>query len=466
PHPPPPHPGPLADYDGATITPIHGFCQLALGSLGVQAGRVGRDSFDEADESLTREVVRDHLLRALAATPDALDRTLVGLAKEDDAERIEGALTEVVRRHMGNQGSVLAVPPDPKGEDRLAHPAEALAATWGALVTSIVSDITDRRRRAAVATFDSLISDLAACFDDPAIAARAAAALRSRFSVVLVDEFQDTDRLQWRIFDHGFASTGFPDPRTLVIVGDPKQAIYRFRGADIATYVTAVHGAEEEPRTLDTNYRSDAHLLDGLNALFRGARFDAAGQLAYTPVAARPGAPERCVVIGSTAPVPIEIRWTDPADAAGAADVILEDLGATIVEHLAGAIRTFDEQGAPTGERPITPGDIAVLVRSNPDGDLIARALDDRGIPAVRSGVGTVERSPAATQWRALLHAMARPSDARRARLAATGWCFGLTAADLDDVAVAEVQAEIAAWSRIVATDGLHALWQRVRRRT
>ena len=115
----------IADYDGATITTIHGFCQLALGSLGVQVGRVGGESFDEADDSLTREVVRDHLLRALAATPDALDRTDVGLASEDDPVRIETALLEVVRRHIGNQGSALAVPPMP--EDPAAHPAEALA---------------------------------------------------------------------------------------------------------------------------------------------------------------------------------------------------------------------------------------------------------------------------------------------------------------------------------------------------
>jgi exodeoxyribonuclease V beta subunit len=453
----------IADYDGATITTIHGFCQLALGSLGVQAGRVGRDSFDEADDSLTREVVRDHVLRALAATPDALDRTTVGLASEDDPERIEAAVLEVVRRHIGNQGSALAAPPMPA--DPAAHPAEALAAAWGALVERIVTEITDRRRRAAVATFDSLISDLAACFaDDGPDAERAAAALRSRFSVVLVDEFQDTDRLQWRIFDRGFASPRFADPRTVVIVGDPKQAIYRFRGADIATYVGAVHGSDREPRTLDTNYRSDAHLIDGLNALFRGARFDAAGRLPYAAVSARPGAPDRSVRIGDQDPAPVEIRWTDPADVADATEVILEDLGATIVDHLHGTIRTVAPDGSPTGERAITPGDLAVLVRSNYDGDLIARALGDRGIPAVRSGVGTVERSPAAMQWRALLHAMARPSDTRRTRLAATGWFFGLKPAQLDDETVATAQAAIATWSRIVATEGLHALWQRIRR--
>lgn len=453
----------IADYDGATITTIHGFCQLALGSLGVQAGRVGRDSFDEADDSLTREVVRDHVLRALATSPGALDRTTVGLGSEDDPERIEAALLEVVRRHVSNQGSVLAAPPMPA--DPTARPAEALAATWGSIVEHIVTELVERRRRAAVATFDSLISDLAACFaDDAPDAARAAAALRNRFSVVLVDEFQDTDRLQWRIFDRGFASPQYPDPRTVIIVGDPKQAIYRFRGADIATYVGAVHGSGREPRTLDTNYRSDAHLIDGLNALFRGARFDAAGRLPYVPVSARPGAPERSVRIGDVDPAPVEIRWTDPADVASATEVILEDLGSVIVGHLRGTIRTVAPDGTPTGDRPITPGDLAVLVRSNHDGDLIARALSDRGIPAVRSGVGTVERSPAATQWRALLHAMARPSDTRRTRLAATGWFFGLRGSELDDERVAAVQAEIAAWSRIIATDGLHALWQRIRR--
>ncbi|MFM8971733.1 MAG: UvrD-helicase domain-containing protein, partial [Actinomycetota bacterium] len=199
----------IAGFDAATITTIHGFCQLALGSLGVRVGRVGRESFDEADDSLTREVVRDHLLRRLATDPAALDPTAVGLGRTDDPSRIEDALLDVVGRHLGNQGSRLAYPPEPvepAEPDRPdVHAAERLAARWGALAEEIVAAITARRQRAAVATFDSLVSDLAACLGgDDALAERAAAALRERFAVVLVDEFQDTDRLQWRIFDRGF----------------------------------------------------------------------------------------------------------------------------------------------------------------------------------------------------------------------------------------------------------------------
>jgi len=452
----------IAGFDAATITTIHGFCQLALGSLGVQVGRVGRESFDEADDSLTREVVRDHLLRRLADDPGALDRTAVGLGRDDDPSLIEAAILEVVGRHLGNQGSRLAVPPAPgKPAD---HPAEARAAQWGEVAGEIVAAIAARRQRAAVATFDSLISDLAACLDGTGpVAQRAGMALRSRFSAVLVDEFQDTDRLQWQIFARGFIDESIDEPRTLLIVGDPKQAIYRFRGADIGTYVEAVRGPDgrREPRSLATNHRSDVLLLKGLNAIFNGATFDHAGNIAYVPVTPRKGAPASSVTIDGEEPAPIEIRWTDPDPVAvrTANETILDDLVSTIAIHLSGSIRTTGSDGL----RPITPGDLAVLVKSNHDGDLIARYLSEHGIPAVRAGVGVVETSPAALQWRVLLHAMARPSDTRRVRLAATGWFFGLGATDLNDAAVTAVQATIAAWSNVLASHGLQALWQRIR---
>ncbi|MFM7272175.1 MAG: 3'-5' exonuclease, partial [Actinomycetes bacterium] len=245
-----------------------------------------------------------------------------------------------------------------------------------------------------------------------------------------------------------------------------KQAIYRFRGADIGTYVDAVRGEDgaRTPRSLATNHRSDARLLDALNALFRGATFDHAGNIVYVPVTAPKTTPATSVTIDGADPAPLEIRWTDPDPVAvrNAHAIILNDLVATISSHLTGTIRNPE-----TGDvRPITHGDLAVLVRSNFDGDLIARFLTEHGIPAVRAGVGAVESSPAAMQWRVLLHAMARPSDTRRVRLAATGWFFGIGADQLTDEAVTRVQATVAAWSSILATQGLHALWQTIRHTT
>ncbi len=89
--------------------------------------------------------------------------------------------------------------------------------------------------------------------------------LRSRYRVVLVDEFQDTDPVQWTILREAFHGH-----RTLVLIGDPKQAIYGFRGADVHAYLEA-RATASVVRTLPTNWRSDALLLDGMSAVFGGA---------------------------------------------------------------------------------------------------------------------------------------------------------------------------------------------------
>ncbi|MFM7059934.1 MAG: UvrD-helicase domain-containing protein [Actinomycetes bacterium] len=443
----------IADFDTATITTIHGFCQLALGSLGVQVTRVGTDSFDQADDSLTRDVTRDHLIRALADDPSALDRTGVGARTEDDPTRIEQAILAVVQRTIANQGSHLLSPRpalDP------FDPA-SLAASWGELSAAIVRDITARRRAARISTFDSLISDLAACLaPDSPVAERTATVLRSRFAVVMVDEFQDTDALQWQIFQRGFVDPSFEDARAVFLVGDPKQAIYRFRGADVGTYIRATRTEHARIRTLSVNWRSDASLIEGLNALFAGMRFDRLGTIAYGPASAQPSAERAGFRLAEHTPAPIEIRWVPPSRTALARDDILLELPSLILQHLAGSLPGPD--GA--DRRAVSPNDIAVVVKSNADGDLIARVLRDAGIPAVRAGVGTVEESPAARQLRALLHAIARPSDARRARMIASGWFFGLdSSATVADEALAHVQARIGVLSQLLTTRGIYALW-------
>src|SRR5690606_15337327 len=88
--------------------------------------------------------------------------------------------------------------------------------------------------------------------------------IRARYKIVLVDEFQDTDPVQWDILERAFHGH-----RTLVLIGDPKQAIYAFRGADVVTYLLAKDAAGSEA-TLGTNWRSDRPLVDGLRHLLGG----------------------------------------------------------------------------------------------------------------------------------------------------------------------------------------------------
>ncbi len=119
-----------------------------------------------------------------------------------------------------------------------------------------------RKRSRRVFGYDDMIMRLSAVLTDPVSGQAAAQLLSERFSVVLVDEFQDTDPAQWAFLEAGFAGRS-----TLMLIGDPKQAIYRFRGGDIETYHQA-RGQAERVLRLATNYRSDAEVVRGIENLF------------------------------------------------------------------------------------------------------------------------------------------------------------------------------------------------------
>ena len=113
--------------------------------------------------------------------------------------------------------------------------------------------------------YDDLLVRLRDALADPRHGGAAQQRLRDRYRIVLVDEFQDTDPVQWEVL-----RLAFHGQVTLVLIGDPKQAIYAFRGADVVTYLDAA-GAPDTGATLARNWRSDAGLLDGLAVLFGGA---------------------------------------------------------------------------------------------------------------------------------------------------------------------------------------------------
>ena len=127
-----------------------------------------------------------------------------------------------------------------------------------------------------VLTYDDLLTRLQAALHDPMAAER----LRERFGVVMVDEFQDTDPVQWDI-----VRTAFGDgTTTLVLIGDPKQAIYGFRGADVHTYLDAASHVSTVA-TLTRNWRSDRDLVTAYDAFFDGVALGDPG-IVYRTVAA------------------------------------------------------------------------------------------------------------------------------------------------------------------------------------
>jgi exodeoxyribonuclease V beta subunit len=114
-------------------------------------------------------------------------------------------------------------------------------------------------------TYDDMLTRLRDALADPQHGPAAADRLRARFRIVMVDEFQDTDPIQWEILRRAFHGH-----TTLILIGDPKQAIYAFRGADVYSYLDAVRQADDL-RTLASNWRSDAGLVSSLHALMGGA---------------------------------------------------------------------------------------------------------------------------------------------------------------------------------------------------
>ena len=150
-----------------------------------------------------------------------------------------------------------------RGSNPQARTASTAAGRRVAFAEAVRAEVEARKRRLGILSYDDLLSQLADALEADDSPARVR--MRERWQIVLVDEFQDTDPVQWQVLDRAF--TGFA---TMVLIGDPKQAIYAFRGGDVTTYLAAADTATTQ-QTLSVNWRSDAGLLDAVQRLLDGA---------------------------------------------------------------------------------------------------------------------------------------------------------------------------------------------------
>lgn len=300
--------------------------------------------------------------------------------------------------------------------------------------------------RRAQLTYDAMLSRLADRLDADAAAGRTALAdaMRARYRVALVDEFQDTDGAQWRVLKHVF---GRPEAR-LFVVGDPKQSIYRFRGADLAVYVQARAG--HTPWALDTNRRTDEPLVEALNTLWRHdptLNLGTAGDgdpVRYVRVRAHEEVrvrdlPAQVGPDGERKRRPLELRWFHPGTCGRAMDERLVVAEARNACARLCAAEVIELLGSPTqllpkGQdewRPIQPGDVAVLCRTNQQAADVRDLLRGLGVPAVVNMLQSIFRSEAALWLMAWCDAVAAPEDERPARTLAVTPLVGWTADQL-----------------------------------
>ncbi|MDZ4297480.1 MAG: exodeoxyribonuclease V subunit beta [Moraxellaceae bacterium] len=284
-------------------------------------------------------------------------------------------------------------------------------------------------------SFDDLLTQLDKALSGPD-AATLAQRLRSRFPVALIDEFQDTDPLQFRLFSRLYDQRQWSaqeqgSTSALLMIGDPKQAIYSFRGADLPTYLQARLSAQQPCYTLDTNFRSDQPLVEAINTLFSyGDAFangvfrqglDANG-LPFHPVqAARHESALQFKSEQGWLPVkPLQLLL--PNDDESCAKLAAQDYLANACAAQISRWLTQSEAGQlrlTHNETPVVAGDIAVLVRTRYEADAMRQALQARSISSVYgSDRDSVYASVEAQQLQLWLEALHHPEDEARLRLA------------------------------------------------
>ncbi|MES2126756.1 MAG: exodeoxyribonuclease V subunit beta [Pseudomonadota bacterium] len=287
----------------------------------------------------------------------------------------------------------------------------------------------------------------------------------AQFPVALIDEFQDTSPDQYRIFNLLYRVEENARAHGLFLIGDPKQSIYGFRGADIHSYLAARRATEGRHYQLGTNYRSTQGVVDAVNRLFgygeghlTGAfrfRKNSLDPLPFEAVKAAGRGEQLVGLAGAIAAM--AACCTDRDDLK--ADGYREFFAHHCAEHIAGLLNDA-RTGFADGDKfkRLVPADIAILVRGRGEAAFIRRALEQRGIASVYlSDKDSVVESEEAVDVLRWLHAVANPLDGSLARAA-----FATATAGLSLAALAQLSSDELAWEeRVEQLKALHTVWQR-----
>lgn len=293
--------------------------------------------------------------------------------------------------------------------------------------------------------FDDLVNDLAAALSASG-KDRLITAVRERYQACLIDEFQDTDPAQYAIFSALFngAPSAFGGQAPFFMIGDPKQAIYAFRGGDIFAYLAACKDSDEM-FTLEKNFRSSPRLVQAVNDVFcldaNPFLFDA---ITFTRVGTPDAAQNRLTgPVGPVTPLVFDFISRDdlPLDRQG----FIKKDGADkqVPDILARQILADLTAGFELGEDgPVTPGHMAVLVRTNRQAEAVRDALTRLDIPSYLSKTGSVYDSSEAVDMHDILTAVFQPDRLPFVKAALATPVLGLS---LDELAVMD-EAGTAAW--------------------
>jgi exodeoxyribonuclease V beta subunit len=446
----------ISGLDGAMITTIHGFCQRTLGQIGVRNGGLVLDKVGDGANTESAGVVRDTLLSLLAR-----DINHFGEEVASNPEKIDKLIREAVDAIVANSAS-----PHPTLDGSVG-----VAERWVSAVNSIRDKQETARRNSGETSFDDLILVLQRIISSKELGGQVREQLAAQYKVLMIDEFQDTDSKQWEIFNGLFSGNSgsryaADGQVALIMVGDPKQAIYRFRGADINAYLRATANDDELGRyKLSTNHRSDRRLITATNALLDRRQFGHE-RISYVQVTSPPTAPEGAL---TGAGAPLQIRWLPSHEELldGGKSLKVDIARPHIADDLANHVIQLLNSGQiheKKGPRPVQESDITILVRAKDDAIPVVEALQRHGVPVIQSRLESVLNTEAAAQLSLLLTALDGYTDARTVRALAFGWFVNLPYQQLlDEQQVEILQTRCAMWADELSQHGVFSFYQRFR---
>ena len=323
------------------------------------------------------------------------------------------------------------------------------------------AELHARKEKLKLLSYDDLLTRLRDALRAPG-GASLAAQLRRKYRVALIDEFQDTDPVQCEIFQRIFANVDeTPSLTPLFLIGDPKQAIYGFRGADIFTYMGAAERTQQK-FTLGENWRSESGLVRAVNTLFSAGPepfvFD---RIQFHPVEARGEANKHPLEIDGRREPPLQIwfcrRDEKPISKGRAEHDLARSTAAEITRLLNGNVTI--------GGRPLRPQDIAVLTMTHKQAAQVQEALRALRVPSVQQTQASVFASVEAAQLLRLLAGIAAPWNEPFVRAALATDLLGVSGTDLgamDSAAWSLRLAKFREWFELWVGRGFTAMFRQV----
>ncbi|HLH77174.1 MAG TPA: UvrD-helicase domain-containing protein [Candidatus Binataceae bacterium] len=366
----------LFNFDRAPVMTIHAFCQRVLSDFSLECDvglnwevGDGRLAFHRALRTAMRTELGAGRARALMENWLALP----GQPGQTRVDKLENLLFAAYRLRYSNQ-------PGPAAGAAASLEREMVEALLPAVMVRLEAD----KRRLGQIDYEDLLRQLWKGLEGPG-GARLTEALRKRYRYALVDEFQDTDDLQWSILQRIFVNSRTGN--VLMVVGDPKQAIYAFRGADVHTYLRArpLILGQDQPLKLTTNYRSTPDLVAAFNLIFDAQAKPPllSGAIGYEPAqAALP--PIVLVEEGKAAPAPVIVMQVvgERVPVSQARAALGRAIATTLRESIqAGRLQLVERNQ--TQPRAIRLADVFILTRTWKEADEVAGHLREAGVPYV-----------------------------------------------------------------------------------